>query len=99
MQLRLTLLLLISTLLLPLAADARLRAVVEAELAAPTPYAAAQRDGMSLNQAIESVRRRGDVERVLSADTRVEGGREVHHIKVMTKDGTVKTVRVNGRRR
>ena len=100
MQLRLTLLLLISTLLLPLAADARLRAVVEAELlAAPTPYEVAQRDGMSLNEAIESVRRRGDVERVLSADTRVEGGREVHHIKVMTKDGTVKTVRVNGRRR
>jgi len=98
-QLRLTLLLLVSTLLLPLAADARLRAVVEAEPAAPTPYEVAQRDGMSLNEAIESVRRRGDVERVLSADTRVEGGREVHHIKVMTKDGTVKTVRVNGRRR
>ena len=99
MQLRLTLLLLMSTLLLPLAADARLRAVVEADLAAPTPYGVARRDGMSLNEAIESVRRRGDVERVLSADTRVEGGREVHHIKVMTKDGTVKTVRVNGRRR
>jgi len=98
-QLRLTLLLLISTLLLPLAADARLRTAVEVDRTAPTPFEVAQRDGKSLNQAIESVRRRGDVERVLSADTRVEGGREVHYIKVMTKDGTVKTVRVNGRRR
>ena len=54
---------------------------------------------MSLNEAVESVRRRGDVERVLSAETKVEGGREVHHIKVMTKNGTVRTIRVNGRSR
>ena len=99
MQLRLTLLLLASALLQPLTADARVRSAIELEPSAVTPYEAAQRDGMSLNQAIESVRRRGDVERVLSAETRVEGGREVHHIKVMTKDGTVRTVRVNGRRR
>ncbi len=58
----------------------------------------AQADGMSLSQAIESVRRRTGG-KVVSAETKVQGGREVHHIKVLTKDGKVKTHRVNGRRR
>lgn len=57
-----------------------------------------QSNGMTLSQAIESVRRRTNG-KVVSAETRVEGGREVHHIKVLTKDGKVKTHRVNGRRR
>jgi uncharacterized membrane protein YkoI len=57
-----------------------------------------QSDGMTLSQAIESVRKRTNG-KVVSAETRVEGGREVHHIKVLTKDGKVKTHRVNGRRR
>ena len=60
----------------------------------------AQSDGMSLSQATASIRSRlrpGD--RIVSAETRVQGGREVHHIKVLTKDGKVKTHRVNGRRR
>ena len=56
-------------------------------------------DGMSLSQAVESVRRRGNVERVVSAKTVVENGREVHLIRYMTKDGKVKTARVAGRRR
>ena len=59
----------------------------------------AQGGGMTLNQAIESVRRRGDVERIVSAETKVEGKREVHYIRYMTKDGKVKTARVNGRSR
>jgi len=59
---------------------------------------AAQSGGMSLSQAIESVRRRTGG-KVVSAETRVEGGREVHHIKVLTKDGKVKTHKVNGRQR
>jgi uncharacterized membrane protein YkoI len=60
-----------------------------------------QSNGMSLSQAIESVRSRtgGKVGKVVSAETRVQGGREVHHIKVLTKDGKVKTHKVNGRRR
>lgn len=58
----------------------------------------AQSNGMSLSQAIESVRRRTGG-KVVSAETRVQGGREVHHIKVLTKDGKVKTHKVNGRRR
>lgn len=57
----------------------------------------AQSDGMSLSQAIESVRR-STGGKVVSAETKVQGGREVHHIKVLTEDGKVKTHKVNGRR-
>lgn len=59
----------------------------------------AQGGGMTLNQAIESVRRRSDFKRIVSADTKTERNREVHHIRYMTKDGKVKTARVNGRSR
>jgi len=61
-------------------------------------YRVAQSGGMSLSQAIESVRSRTGG-KVVSAETRVQGGREVHHIKVLTKDGKVKTYKVNGPRR
>jgi uncharacterized membrane protein YkoI len=61
-------------------------------------YRLADSGGMSLSQAIESVRRRTGG-KVVAAETRVKGGREVHHIKVLTKDGKVKTYKVNGRRR
>ncbi len=56
-----------------------------------------QSDGMTLSQATESIRKRTGG-KILSAETRVQGGREVHHIKVL-KDGKVKTHKVNGRRR
>jgi len=52
---------------------------------------------MTLAQAIESIRSRTGGQ-ILSAETRVQGGREVHHIKVL-KDGKVKTYKVNGRQR
>lgn len=55
-----------------------------------------QSGGMSLAQAIESVRRRTNG-KIVGAETRVSGGREVHYIKVL-KDGRVKTHKVNGRR-
>ena len=57
-----------------------------------------QQNGMSLSEAIESVRRRTGG-RIVSAETKVQGGREVHYIKVLTKDGKVRTHKVNGRRR
>jgi uncharacterized membrane protein YkoI len=60
-------------------------------------FQVAQSNGMTLAQATESIRNRTGGQ-VLSAQTRVEGGREVHHIKVL-KDGKVKTYKVNGRRR
>ncbi|NCF25130.1 MAG: hypothetical protein GWP60_11370 [Gammaproteobacteria bacterium] len=59
----------------------------------------AQGGGMTLDQAIESVRRRGDVDRILSAETRRDGDREMHHIRYLTKDGKVKTAKIRGRSR
>ena len=63
----------------------------------PAKLHAVQADGMSLSQAIQMIRQRTGGQ-ILSAETRVRGGREVHHIKVL-KDGTVKIHKVNGRRR
>jgi hypothetical protein len=59
----------------------------------------AQGGGMTLDQAIESVRRRGDVDRILSAETRRDGDRETHYIRYLTKDGKVKTEKIRGRSR
>ena len=64
----------------------------------PAPQLVVAQDGMSLSEAIESVRRKTGG-KILSAETRVQGGREVHHIKVLTDDGKVKTYKVNGPRR
>jgi len=61
-------------------------------------FQVAQNDGMSLSEAVESVRRQTDG-RIVSAETKIQNGREVHHIKVLTKDGKVKTHRIQGRRR
>ncbi len=54
--------------------------------------------GKSLSEAVEQVRRQTKG-RVLSAETKLRGNREVHHIKVLTKDGKVKTHKVQGRKR
>jgi uncharacterized membrane protein YkoI len=54
--------------------------------------------GKSLSEAVEQVRRQTNGQ-ILSAETRVSGNREVHHIKVLTKDGKVKTHKVQGRKR
>ena len=61
-------------------------------------YRVAQGNCTSLSQAIEQIRSRTGG-RVVSAETRVKGGREVHHIKVLTPDGKVRTHKVNGCRR
>lgn len=58
----------------------------------------AQNDGPSLSDAVEQVRRQYNG-RIVSAETRVSGNREVHYIKVLTDDGKVKTVRITGRSR
>lgn len=58
----------------------------------------AQNDGPSLNEAVEQVRRQYNG-RIVSAETRISGKREVHYIKVLTEDGEVKTVRIPGRTR
>ena len=103
MRIALTLLLLAAAATLPLRANAfdleeNLKAQHVQYDVQPLLFAA--KDGMSLSQATASVRSRlkpGD--RIVSAETRVQGGREVHHIKVLTKDGKVKTHKVDGRRR
>lgn len=54
-------------------------------------------DGKTLDQAIAEIRRKTGG-KVISAETKKRGGREVHHIKVLTKDGRVKTHTVNGKK-
>jgi uncharacterized membrane protein YkoI len=88
--------------LMPLRADAfdletNLKALHDQYRADPV-LQVAQQNGMSLSEAIESVRQRTGG-RVVSAETKVQGGREVHYIKVLTKDGKVRTHKVNGRSR
>ena len=90
--------------LMPAAADAfdleeSLRQLHVQHQQARKPDLRAAKDGMTLDQAIESVRRRGDVDRILSAETRRDGDREMHHIRYLTKDGKVKTAKIRGRSR
>jgi hypothetical protein len=49
--------------------------------------------GQSLDEAARQAARQNDA-KVLSAQTVQEGNRRVHVIKLLTKDGVVKTVRV-----
>ena len=56
-----------------------------------------QSDGLTLSEAVEQVRRQYNG-RIVSAETRRSGNREVHHIKVLMDGGKVKTVKINGRR-
>ena len=64
----------------------------------PRHLLVAQSDGPSLGEAVEQVRRQYNG-RIVSAETRIRGKREVHYIKVLTEDGKVKTVQVQGRTR
>ena len=59
-------------------------------------YRLAQGGGKTLDQAVEQVRRQYGG-RIVSAETRRQGNQEVHHIKVLTADGKVKSVQVPGR--
>jgi uncharacterized membrane protein YkoI len=102
MRLVITIILLAAAALVPLRSEAFvLEGAPKADVAQYEPLAdlrVTKDDGMSLSEAIESVRSRTGG-RVVSAETKIEGDREVHHIKVLTKDGKVRTHKVNGRRR
>ena len=50
----------------------------------------------SLSQAVAQVRSQYNG-RIVSAETQVNGNCEVHIIKVLTADGKVKTVKIQGR--
>lgn len=69
----------------------------ESNIAVPTELHVAQSDGLTLSQAVEQVRRQYKG-RIVSAETKRNGNKEVHHIKVLLEDGKVKTVRVPGRK-
>jgi len=71
---------------------------VQAEASQGRGIQLVQGGGKTLNEAVEQVRRQYKDGRIISAETKVSGGREVHHIRVMV-DGKVKTVKVNGRSR
>ena len=58
----------------------------------------AQSNGPTLSEAVEMVKRQCKC-RVVDAKTTSRGNREVHVIKFMTKDGTVKTREIAGRRK
>ena len=56
----------------------------------------AQNNGPTLAQAIQMVRRQYQG-RIVGAETEIRGNREVHRIRVLTKDGKVRTVNIPGR--
>ena len=64
----------------------------------PPALSVMQSNGLTLSQAVEQVRRQYNG-RIVSAETRCNGNRETHEIKVLTKDGKVKTHKVQGRKR
>lgn len=61
----------------------------------PADLAPAQRGCTTLSEAVEQVRRRTNG-RIVGAETRMNGNRETHVIRVLTDDGKVKTHRVPG---
>lgn len=69
----------------------------DAQQFAPPAASVMQSNGLTLSQAVEQVRRQYNG-RIVSAETRCNGNRETHEIKVLTEDGKVKTVRVPGKR-
>jgi len=62
-------------------------------LAAMLP-AAANDGGMSLDQAVALVRRQSGG-RVVGSRTRRDGGRVIHEVRVVSRDGRVRTWRVD----
>lgn len=60
-----------------------------------TDAQATQRGCTTLSQAVEQVRRRTNG-RIVGAETRMSGNREVHVVRVLTDDGKVKTHRIPG---
>jgi len=52
------------------------------------------RGGLTLDQAVEDARRRGG--RVISAETQERDGQRVYNIRLLTKDGKVKRIRIDG---
>ncbi|MEX0977005.1 MAG: hypothetical protein WDZ50_07905 [Woeseia sp.] len=73
--------------------------VRQAQVPGEQRFMIAQSNGPSLGEAVEQVRRQYNNGRIVSAETRMSGNREMHVIKVLTDDGKVKTERIPGRSR
>lgn len=54
----------------------------------------ARGDDMSLDQAVEQAKQRLGG-RVISAETREREGKRVHNVRILTKDGKVRRLRIN----
>ena len=54
------------------------------------------RGGISLDKAVEAARDRVGG-RVISAETQERDGQQVHNIRLLTKDGKVKRIRIDAR--
>ncbi len=59
-----------------------------------SPPAYSEKRGISLDEAISRARRQ-ESGKVLSAETVRDNGRRVHRIKILTRDGRVKRVRID----
>ena len=66
-------------------------------VAAPQAGLAQSGGGYSLDEAVAAARQRTGG-KVTRAKTKRSNGREVHEIRVLTKDGHVRTLRFNGKR-
>jgi len=51
------------------------------------------RGGLTLDEAVQDARRKG---RVISAETQERNGQRVYNIRLLTKDGKVKRLRIDG---
>jgi hypothetical protein len=65
--------------------------LLSALLMMPSLYA---RGDMSLDQAVEQAKQRLGG-RVISAETRESDGKRVHNVRILTKDGKVRRLRIN----
>lgn len=72
------------------------RAAARPMTAAPAGIVVAKNGGMTLEKAIRQVQRQFGG-RIVSAHTELRNGQEIHVIKVLTENGTVRTVSVPGR--
>ena len=66
-------------------------------VASPQVGLAQSGDGYSLDEAVAAARKRTGG-KVTRARTKRSNGREVHEVRVLTKDGHVRTLRFNARR-
>lgn len=62
-----------------------------AVLLIPSLYASAE---MSLDQAVEQAKQRLGG-RVISAETRERDGKRIHNVRILTKEGKVRRLRIN----